>query len=126
VGSIANPRGTQAAIKKHLDYQSAKGMSNQDRLFRQIQDLLLEVIDQSLDGHLCKARIGTSAQLCCRPVQIWPRRNDNMVAFALEEIAKAGPAIGGDPGTINQHDGLRLQFRSDRRLMHRCGCRSHS
>ena len=63
-------RGAQAAIKKHLDYQAAKGMPDQDRLFRQIPNLLLEVIDQSLDGHLCQARIGTSTQLFYRPVQI--------------------------------------------------------
>ena len=52
---------------------------------------------QSLDGHLCKARIGTSTQLFCWPVQIWPLRNNNTVPFGLKEIAKAGPAIGGDP-----------------------------
>jgi hypothetical protein len=57
--SIATPRCAQAAIKKHLDYQSAKGMSDQDRLLRQIPNLLLEVIDQPLDGYLCKARIGS-------------------------------------------------------------------
>jgi hypothetical protein len=87
------PGGAQAAIKKHLDYQSAKGMSDQDRLLRQIPYLLLEVIDQSLDCHLCKAGIGSSAQLFYGPVDIWPRRNDNTVPFGLKEIAKAGPAI---------------------------------
>jgi hypothetical protein len=34
-----HPRCAQAAIKKHLDYQSAKGMSDQDRLLRQIPNL---------------------------------------------------------------------------------------
>ena len=108
--------GAQAAIKKHLDYQSAKGMSDQDRLFRQTPNLLLEVIDQSLDGDLCKARIGTSTQLFCWPVQIWPLRNDNTAPFGLKEIAKAGPAIGGDPRAMDQHDGLRHRFRSDRMI----------
>ena len=34
------------------------------------------------------------------------------MAFGLKEIAKAGPAIGGDPRTMDQHDGLRHQFPS--------------
>ena len=95
-------------------------MPDQDRLFRQIPNLLLEVIDQSLDGRLCKARIGTSTQLFCSPVQIWPLRNDNTVSFGLKEIAKAGPAIGGDPRAMDQHDGLRHQFRSDRMIDASC------
>ena len=72
-------------------------MSDQDRLFRQIPNLLLEVIDQSFDSHLCKARIGTSTQLFYGPVQIWPLGNDDTVPFGLKEIAEAGPAIVGDP-----------------------------
>jgi hypothetical protein len=34
------------------------------------------------------------------------------VAFGLKEIAKADPAIGGEPRTMDRHDGLRHQFPS--------------
>ena len=80
-GNDCYPSGAHAAIKEHLDYQSAKRMSAQDRLFRQIPNLLLEVIDQSLDGHFCEGRIGASTQLFYWPVQVWPFRNDNTVPF---------------------------------------------
>ncbi len=87
-------------------------MSDQDRLFRQNLNLPLEVIDQILDGDLGEARIGITAQLLDRLVQIGPRRDHDAISFRFKKRAKARPTIRRYPRAVYLHDRVRHLLRS--------------
>jgi hypothetical protein len=96
----------EPAVKQVLRDGATERVSDQDWRLGQRADEAIVVIDELVDTDPGESWVRGRTQFGRRAVVEWPGRGDDGVAPGFVVGLEAFPALGVQPGVIDQHDGF--------------------
>ena len=102
-GAHGDARPAETAVEQQLEDQSSERVADEDRRLVERADLLLVVVDDLVEAEALDL-LRVFAELLDVAVLARPFGRGDGEASALEVVGEVVPAVGCEPGSVDQHE----------------------